>query len=86
MLRKAVRHKVITIGGTVALLIILFVVYGNFNNGIEFFPEVEPQQAYIYVNMSIGTNLDKSNEVTSVIEQKLPPLEEIECFLTNVGS
>jgi len=86
VLRKAVRYKVITIGGTVALLIIVFVVYGNFNNGIEFFPEVEPQQAYIYVNMPIGTNLDKSNEVTSVIEQKLPPFEDLEYFLTNVGS
>lgn len=86
VLRKAVRHKVFTIGGTVALLIIVFFIYGKFNNGIEFFPEVEPQQAYIYVNMPIGTNLDKSNEVTTVIEQKLPPFEDLEYFLTNIGS
>ncbi|MEZ4690699.1 MAG: efflux RND transporter permease subunit [Ignavibacteria bacterium] len=39
VLRKAVRHKVFTIGGTFALLIIVFVIYGNFNNGIQFFPK-----------------------------------------------
>ncbi|MEZ4823304.1 MAG: efflux RND transporter permease subunit [Ignavibacteria bacterium] len=36
--------------------------------------------------MPIGTNLDKSNEVTTVIEQKLPPFEDLEYFLTNIGS
>ncbi|MBL8008334.1 MAG: efflux RND transporter permease subunit [Ignavibacteria bacterium] len=85
-LRFALKHRRFTIGGTVALLIIVFAVYGKFNNGIEFFPQVEPQQAYIYVNMPVGTNLDKSNEVTKIVENKLPPYKDIEFYLTNVGS
>lgn len=86
VLRKAIKHKTFTIGGTVALLFIVFFIYGQFNNGIEFFPQVEPQQAYIYVNMPIGTNLEKSNEVTTVVEQKLPPFDDLEYYLTNIGS
>ncbi len=85
-LRFALKHRKFTIGGTVLMLILVFFVYGKFNNGIEFFPQVEPQQAYIYVNMPVGTNLDKSNEVTKIVEQKLPPFKDIEYYLTNVGS
>ncbi len=85
-LRFAMRHKAFTIGGTFLLLILVFVIYGKFNNGIEFFPQVEPQQAYIYVNMPVGTNLDKSNEVTTIIEEKLPPFKDIEYYLTSIGS
>lgn len=85
-LRFALRHKAFTIGGTFALLILVFVVYGKFNNGIEFFPQVEPQQAYIYINMPVGTNLDKSNEVTTTVEEKLPAFKDIEYYLTSIGS
>ncbi|HMS34366.1 MAG TPA: efflux RND transporter permease subunit [Ignavibacteria bacterium] len=85
-LRFALRHKTFTIGGTFALLILVFVVYGKFNNGIEFFPQVEPQQAYIYINMPVGTNLDKSNEVTTTVEEKLPAFKDIEYYLTSIGS
>ncbi len=56
-LRYSLKHRKLTIGGTVLLLILVFMIYGKFNNGIEFFPQVEPQQAFIYVNMPIGTNL-----------------------------
>ncbi|MBS1550885.1 MAG: efflux RND transporter permease subunit [Bacteroidetes bacterium] len=85
-LRFALKHRKFTVGGTVLMLILVFMVYGKFNNGIEFFPQVEPQQAYIHINMPVGTNLDKSNEVTKIVEQKLPPFKDIEYYLTNVGS
>lgn len=86
VLRYALRHRKLTIGGTVLLLILVFFLYGAFNNGIEFFPQVEPQQAFIYVNMPVGTNLEKSNEVTTIVEKKLPPFKDLEYYLTNVGS
>ncbi len=86
VLRISMRHRKLTIGGTVLFLFIVFFVYGSFNNGIEFFPQVEPQQAYVYVNMPVGTNLEKSNEVTSIVEKKLPQFKDVEYYLTNVGS
>jgi len=85
-LRFAISHKFFTIGGTFGLLILVFVIYGKFNNGVEFFPQTEPQQAFIYVNMPVGTNIEKSNEVTKKIEEKLPPFKDIEYYLTNIGS
>jgi len=86
VLRWCMGRRKLTIAMTVVLLIFVFIIYGMFSKGVEFFPKVEPQQAFIYVNMPVGTNLDKSNEVTKVVEKKLPGFKDIEYFLTNVGS
>ncbi|MBS1517540.1 MAG: efflux RND transporter permease subunit [Bacteroidetes bacterium] len=85
-IRWALHHRKITLSLTVFILIFVFFLYGMFSKGIEFFPDVEPQQAFIYVNMPVGTNLDKSNEVTTVIEKKLPAFKDLEYYLTNIGS
>ncbi len=85
-LRYALKHRVLTIGGTVGLLIISFIVYGMFNNGVEFFPNVEPRQANINIVMPSGTNIDKTNAFTKLIEEKIKPFDDIEYYVSNVGS
>ncbi len=85
-LRRALHHRFLTIGGTVALLILSFIVYGMFNNGVEFFPKVEPQQTSINITMPSGTNIEKTNEFTKLIEQKIKPYDDIEYYVSNVGS
>lgn len=85
-LRLALRHRKFTIGGTVALLVIMFVIYGMFNNGVEFFPNVEPNQANINISTPVGTNIEKTNELTKQIENKLKPYKDIEYYIANVGS
>lgn len=85
-IRFSLRHRKLVILGIVGFLIFVFVLYGKFSKGVEFFPSIEPKQAFLYVNMPVGTNLDKSNEVTRKIEEKLPPFKDLEYYLTNVGS
>jgi CzcA family heavy metal efflux pump len=85
-LRFCLRHRRFTIGGTVLVLVLMFVLYGMFNNGVEFFPNVEPHQASININTPVGTNIDKTNQLTKVIEEKLPQFEDIEYYIANVGS
>lgn len=86
VLRFALKHRFLTIGSTVALLIISFIIYGMFNNGVEFFPNVEPRQANINIVMPSGTNIEKTNEFTKIIEQKIKPYDDIEYYVSNVGS
>lgn len=85
-IRIAVRHKGLTIWGTVALLILIFFVYGRFSKGIEFFPAVEPQQAYIYVTLPDGVSIQKTNEMTMQIESKLKGYRDLDYYVANVGS
>jgi len=85
-LRFCLKHRALSIGSTVALLIIMFVIYGKFNNGVEFFPNVEPRQANINIVLPSGSNIDKTNEFTKKIEEKLKPFDDIEYYVANVGS
>jgi CzcA family heavy metal efflux pump len=85
-LRYALKHKFLTIGGTVSLLIISFFVYGMFNNGVEFFPNVEPRQAVINVQLPSGTNIEKTNGFTKRLETKMKPFDDIEFFVANIGT
>ncbi len=85
-LRWCMHRRKLTIGATVLLLIVMFFLYGMFNNGVEFFPNIEPRQANINITMPIGTNVDKTNEFTKQIETKLPQYSDIEYYVANVGS
>jgi multidrug efflux pump subunit AcrB len=85
-LRWCLHRRKLTIGGTVLLLIVMFFLYGKFNNGVEFFPEIEPRQAYINITMPIGTNINKTNDFTKKIETKLPQFNDIEYYVANIGS
>lgn len=85
-LRFCLKRRRLTIAASVALLIVMFVLYGKFNYGVEFFPNVEPRQANINVTMPVGTNIDRTNEFTKKLEAKLPQYKDIEYYIANVGS
>jgi CzcA family heavy metal efflux pump len=86
VLRYAIKHRFLTIGGTFGILIIVFIAYTKLSKGIEFFPQVEPQQAYIYVTLPDGTNINRTNEVTFKIEEKLNKFKDLDYYVSNVGS
>lgn len=79
-------HRRVTIAFTVIMLVAMFIIYGMFNNGVEFFPNVEPRQANVSIGMPIGTNIDRTNEFTKQVEQKLSGYEDVEYYVANVGS
>ncbi|MFI5211765.1 MAG: efflux RND transporter permease subunit, partial [Ignavibacteria bacterium] len=85
-LNYCLKHRLLTISGTVLILIISFIVYAKFNNGVEFFPSVEPRQANINITMPSGTNIDRTNLITKQIEERIKPFDDIEYYISNVGS
>lgn len=85
-LRYSLRHRLLVIGATVALLIFSFIIYGMFNNGVEFFPETEPSQANINIVLPSGTNIDKTNEITKIVEDRIKGFDDIEYYVSNVGT
>jgi multidrug efflux pump len=85
-LRFCTSHRKLTISGTVGLLFLIMILFSFLNRGVEFFPETEPKQAFIYVTMPIGTSIYKTKEVTEIVEEKLPKYKDIEYYVTNVGS
>ncbi len=86
VLRIALTHRKITLSATFILLIVVFIIYGKFNYGVEFFPNTDPRQAQIKLTTPLGTNIEETNRITNEIEKKIPTLKDIKYIVTNVGS
>ncbi len=69
------------------LLIIIILVYAEFDLGTEFFPSVDPERVFISVEGPTGTNLEMSNKIAKKIESKLKSFTQtdIKEYVANVG-
>jgi multidrug efflux pump len=85
-LNWALKNRWKTIGMTMAGFIGMFILYGFLNHGVEFFPDLEPTQAWIKVEAPIGTRLDRSNEVAHEIENRIKTTPDMEHYVTEVGN
>ena len=57
--------------GTFGLLILSFFLLAVFPPKVLFFPETPPRQVYVYVEYPIGTDIEKTNELSKEIENKI---------------
>ena len=89
-LRWALGHRIIMLANAVLALILVMVVFGKFNAGVEFFPEnIPPFSAYVQVEAPLGTNLDRTNHIAVRIEeelQRLPGQADYQSLVGTVGS
>jgi multidrug efflux pump subunit AcrB len=71
---KGKRPYILTIG-TFLMLIAAFMAFGislgTQRTKVEFFPDNKPNQIIVYIEYPEGTDIDKTNEITTQIEQKV---------------
>ena len=62
-------------GGTVLLLLVAFGVFGwsiaSQRTEIQFFPDNKPNQIIVYIEYPQGTDIEKTNQITEAIEQRV---------------
>ncbi len=58
-------------GGTFALLIFSFMLLGVFSPKVIFFPVNQPNYVNIFIEAPIGTDIEKVNEATKIIEKRV---------------
>lgn len=85
-LNWALNNKWKTVGMAVGGYFIMFIIYGIFNHGVEFFPDLEPTQAWIKVEAPIGTRLETSDHIVQIIEDRIKNTPDMEHFVTEVGN
>src|SRR5690606_25139755 len=68
--RGTVAHPWRTIFITLFLLVAVIAVYTRFGKGVEFFPEVEPEVAQVYVAAQGNLSISEMDEIVSVAEQR----------------
>lgn len=84
-LELALNYPGITLFLAASTLILVIVAYYFTGRGIEFFPEIEPNTAYIDVRAPSGTNLETSDQLARQIESILSDIPDVETYVANVG-
>lgn len=71
------------LGGTFVLLFLSFALMGLFPPKVEFFPNNEPQQIFIFIEYPEGTAINKTNATTREIEREILSVMEHTEFTQN---
>ena len=82
----AIRHPWKIALGTVALLIGVQWYYANHGNGVEFFPEVEPDQALVYVHARGNLSIDEKDVLVREVEARVLQLGDFETVYVRTGA
>jgi multidrug efflux pump len=85
--KSALDHPVMTLFLAFCLLIALVSLYVKIGKGTEFFPEGDPERAMIDVRAPQGTNINETDRIVRLIEQRIEPYRPyIKHIVTNVGA
>ena len=57
--------------GTIAMLFLSFILIAIIKPNVLFFPDNEPRQIMVYIEYPEGTNIQKTNELTKRVEQRV---------------
>ena len=71
------------LGGTFILLFLSFALMGVFPPKVEFFPNNEPQQIFVFIEYPEGTAINKTNNTTREIEREILTVMEHSKFTEN---
>ena len=86
ILAWSLRHRAIVMAGAFLTLFATIAAYGKFGRGVIFFPETEPNRAYVDVTAPEGTRLEETDRMAQKTEQVFDGHRDIEHYTTNVGS
>ena len=86
----ALRIPILIFAGTFALLFGAFILWGLYPPQLKFFPDTEPLYVNAFVELPMGTDIEKTNEAVKVLEAKLdetlaPYAGIVESVLTQIG-
>lgn len=82
----AIRHPLKIALGAVALLIGVQWYYATHGNGVEFFPEVEPDQALVHVHARGNLSIDEKDALVREVESRILPLGDFETVYVRTGA
>jgi multidrug efflux pump len=82
---KAVQYPKTTMALATVSLISTFVLFGMNNKGVQFFPEVDPDQMYINIQGPVGLRLDETDIMSQKLEKVAESLPDVTNVTANVG-
>ncbi|WNO60634.1 efflux RND transporter permease subunit [Rheinheimera sp. MMS21-TC3] len=80
LLSRLLRHPGKTLTGLLAAMALIFVAYGKYNYGMEFFPKVEPESAQVWVRARGDMSIYEKDALLKQVEQRLLGLAEVKAL------
>ncbi len=71
-----------TLFGVIGIMLLTFIMYGFFGNGMEFFPEVDAEIALVDVRARGNLSLNERNKIVQNVEKRLYDMKEIKTLYT----
>ncbi len=87
LLHASLSHKAVTLCLAVLFLAGSLILYVKFGEGVEFFPEVDPERAIIDIRCPQGTNIKETDRLARLAEQRVEAYRgDLKYVVSNVGS
>ena len=83
--KLAIGHPLATLGLAVLLLVGVVQAYGTFGNGVEFFPDIEPDYGLVQVRARGNLSIHEKNDLVRQVEERLLGMSEIETVYARAG-
>ena len=85
LLRVAIDNPVKVILIAAIVLITVYGGYGKFGHGVEFFPEVEPENAALQVRARSDLGVDERDQLLSQVERRILDMQEFSSIYARSG-
>lgn len=85
LLETALRRRAATLAVAAGVFAVVLGLFVLFNHGVEFFPETEPRQIFVDVDMPPGTRLENTNALAAELERRLAGLPDVDVVAVGVG-
>ncbi|WP_045222261.1 efflux RND transporter permease subunit [Desulfonatronum thioautotrophicum] len=86
VLEWSLGHRLVVLATAVLLLLASMVGFGVWGKGVEFFPETDPNRAFVHVRAPEGTSLDASDRLVKQVESIVMDYPDIKHVIANIGS
>ncbi|WP_296125915.1 efflux RND transporter permease subunit [Pseudomonas sp. Ga0074129] len=80
LLNALLKRPGLTLLGMLALIALIYTAYGRFNHGVEFFPEVEPESAQIWVRARGDLSVQEKDVLLQRVEKRLLGMSEVKAL------
>ncbi|MCD1597803.1 efflux RND transporter permease subunit [Rheinheimera aquimaris] len=80
LLDRLLRRPGFTFIGMLGAMVLIFLAYGKYNHGVEFFPSVEPESAQVWVRARGDMSIYEKDALLKQVEQRLLGLSEVKAL------
>ncbi|WP_061241556.1 efflux RND transporter permease subunit [Ectopseudomonas composti] len=80
LLETLLKRPGLTLLGMLALVALIYVGYGRFNHGVEFFPDVEPESAQIWLRARGDLSVQEKDALLKQVEKQVLGMREVKAL------